>query len=242
MKLAILSDLHLEYHEDEGAKFIESLNPEGVDVLVLAGDIAETEFLGAAIERFCAKYPKVIMIPGNHEYYGSDAGTVTFNFETIEESHSNFHLLDNKILELGGRRFVGTTLWYPFVAPHRTIKWSDFKYVRNLEDWIWIENKKSVDFLTDNVKENDIVITHYLPSPKCIAKKYKGDPTNAFYVTNMEALIEDRKPQLWIHGHTHTHVDIKIGETRVIANPRGYTMFHETVEENRFDDKLKIEV
>src|SRR5450631_3269273 len=39
MKLQIMSDLHLEMHADRGAEFIRSLDPTGVDVLVLAGDI-----------------------------------------------------------------------------------------------------------------------------------------------------------------------------------------------------------
>ena len=39
MKLQIMSDLHLEMHADRGAEFIRELDPTGVDVLVLAGDI-----------------------------------------------------------------------------------------------------------------------------------------------------------------------------------------------------------
>jgi Icc-related predicted phosphoesterase len=242
MKFTIMSDLHLEFHEDNGIGFIESLDPKDNDAIILAGDIAEKEFLGPVIALLCAKYPHVIMVPGNHEYYGSDAGTVSFNFDLIKESHSNFHLLDNDVLELDGQRFVGTTLWYPYVSPHKTIGWSDFRYILKFGDWVWEENKKSVNFLTDNVEKDDIVITHYLPSAKCIAKKYEEDPSNVFYLTNMEALIEERKPKIWVHGHTHTHVDVKVHDTRVIANPRGYTMFHETVEENGFDDQLTIEV
>jgi len=242
MKLAIMSDLHLEFHKDGGKEFIKSLDPTGVDALVLAGDIAEVKYFDEAIKLFCDKYKKVLFVPGNHEYYGSDAGTVSFNFEIIKECHSNFHLLENEVLEIDGQRFIGTTLWYPFVSPHKTDHWSDFKYIINFNDWIWKENTKSVNFLTDNMKKDDIVITHYLPSSKCIAKKYKEDPFNVFYLTDMEALIEERGPKLWFHGHTHSHVDLKIHDTRIIANPRGYTMFHETVEENGFDDKLIIEV
>jgi Icc-related predicted phosphoesterase len=242
MKLAIMSDLHLEYHDDEGESIIKNLDSTGIDVLILAGDIAESPCLEKAIGLFCAKYPKVIFVPGNHEYYGSDAGSVIHNFDLIQEKYSNLHILDNKILELEGRRFIGCTLWYSFVSPEKTWDWSDFKYIRNFGDWVWDENKKAKQFLDDNLKEGDIVISHYLPSPKCINPKYKSDKTNVFYLSNMEALIEDRKPSLWIHGHTHAHVDTKVEDTRIVANPRGYTMFHETVEENGFDDKFTIDV
>jgi len=39
MKLQIMSDLHLEMHADRGVEFIRHLDPTGVEVLVLAGDI-----------------------------------------------------------------------------------------------------------------------------------------------------------------------------------------------------------
>jgi predicted phosphodiesterase len=40
MHIQLLSDLHFEFHADHGQSFVESLDPRGVDVLVLAGDIA----------------------------------------------------------------------------------------------------------------------------------------------------------------------------------------------------------
>jgi hypothetical protein len=39
MKLQIMSDLHFEMHADGGAELIREVDPTGVDVLVLAGDI-----------------------------------------------------------------------------------------------------------------------------------------------------------------------------------------------------------
>ena len=44
MKLQIMSDLHLEMHADGGAELIRELDPTGVDVLVLAGDITTARY------------------------------------------------------------------------------------------------------------------------------------------------------------------------------------------------------
>lgn len=55
-----------------------------------------------------------------------------------------------------------------------------------------------------------------------MAPRYAGDPLNAFFLCDMEALIEERKPHWWIHGHTHEPCDYRLGATRVVANPRGY--------------------
>ena len=43
MRLQLLSDLHFEFHRDGGRSFVDSLDPGGIDVLVLAGDIAVGE-------------------------------------------------------------------------------------------------------------------------------------------------------------------------------------------------------
>jgi Icc-related predicted phosphoesterase len=40
--------------------------------------------------------------------------------------------------------------------------------------------------------------------------------------SDMDELILEHQPCLWIHGHTHESFDYEIGKTRVICNPRGY--------------------
>lgn len=242
MKIQLMSDLHFEFHSDGGEEFINSLDPSGVDALILAGDIANIDSINKPIELLCNKYKRIIMSLGNHCYYNSDAGSVLFNFEQLSEKYSNFHFLDNSILELEGQRFLGSTLWFPYVPEEYCRDFSDFRYIKNLSSWVFEENKKSVGFFKDNLKENDIVITHHLPSSKCVAEKYKYDSGNCFFVCGMDDLILERNPKLWMFGHTHSHVDMSIGKTRMLANPRGYVMYGETIEGNGFNDKLIIEV
>ncbi len=54
MKVLVLSDLHLEFHKDDGLSFIESLNTD-VDVLVLAGDITKYYLISYVLGEFCKK-------------------------------------------------------------------------------------------------------------------------------------------------------------------------------------------
>jgi hypothetical protein len=42
------------------------------------------------------------------------------------------------------------------------------------------------------------------------------------YGSNLDALLEDCGPALWIHGHVHDSFEYKIGGTTVACNPRGY--------------------
>jgi len=49
-----------------------------------------------------------------------------------------------------------------------------------------------------------------------------GDAINPAFASDLENLILEFQPELWIHGHIHTACDYTIGKTRVICNPRGY--------------------
>ena len=47
----------------------------------------------------------------------------------------------------------------------------------------------------------------------------------AAYASDLDMLIEDRQPRLWIHGHVHQALDRTIGVTRVVCNPLGYNTY-----------------
>jgi predicted phosphodiesterase len=67
-----------------------------------------------------------------------------------------------------------------------------------------------------------IVMTHHAPSRSSVPKNWWGDPINAAYASDLDALIEETRPHLWVHGHIHSSADYRIGATRVVCNPRGY--------------------
>ena len=49
-------------------------------------------------------------------------------------------------------------------------------------------------------------------------------------------------PVLWIHGYTHTTFDYRVGNCRVVCNPRGYKLWGGDFEVDDFDPALVIEV
>jgi predicted phosphodiesterase len=85
------------------------------------------------------------------------------------------------------------------------------------ESRIYIENELAQPF--DGIT---IVMTHHAPSGRSVPEFRRGDPINAAYASDLEALIERAQPQLWVHGHIHSSSDYRIGSTRVVCNPRGY--------------------
>lgn len=57
---------------------------------------------------------------------------------------------------------------------------------------------------------------------RSISPIYAGEPLNAAFASNLDALVADTSAVLWVHGHTHSAADYAIGRTRVLGNPRGY--------------------
>ena len=86
-----------------------------------------------------------------------------------------------------------------------------------------------------------VVITHFAPARGSIAAKFAGSPLNACFVSDLESQIRRWQPALWLHGHVHDSVDYRIGNTRVVANPRGYAP-KGVVENQSFDPTLTIDV
>ena len=72
--------------------------------------------------------------------------------------------------------------------------------------------------------ETVVVITHHAPSPICVRPWYHDSKVNGAFASNLDDLIERYRPRLWIHGHMHDPVDERIGATRIIANPHGFSL------------------
>lgn len=88
-----------------------------------------------------------------------------------------------------------------------------------------------------------VVITHHAPHRKSLAPEYATDWVSGAYVSELpEAFFE--VPELWIHGHTHTSFDYRVGDCRVVCNPRGYMLGsrNRVPENDDFDPALVLEV
>ena len=76
--------------------------------------------------------------------------------------------------------------------------------------------------MASNTDAHNVVISHHAPSPRSIAPQYEGNKLNPAFISDLETMIANNSIALWIHGHTHTAFDYRIGGTRVVCNPRGY--------------------
>jgi predicted phosphodiesterase len=225
MKIQLMSDLHFEFGRSVPA-FLEGQSADP-DVLVLAGDIESARFpstLRLTLQAFCAKFRRVVYVPGNHEYYKTDAPEAHRLIVGLAKNLPNLTVLDCCAAEIEGRRFLGGSLWFRRhvdVARYREAL-NDFSLIGQFEPWVYEENERCIAFLERELRAGDIVVTHHLPSQRSVAPQFKGSPINMFFVCDVEPLILQRKPALWMHGHTHVDCDYTLGETRVVCNPLGY--------------------
>lgn len=221
MHINFLSDLHLDL-DDKPEKFLRSIDRVPSDVLVIAGDVANGLEGVRYLEKLCEIFFNlpIVYVCGNHEYYGLPRDHLLQELQALTSRYENLHFLNRETVEIKGQRFVGTTLWYPRPSSEA---WSDFHEISAFRDWYEEEAKLDEEFLLDNLRKNDILVTHMLPSWKCVAPRWREAKSNQFFVHNVEPIIADRKPSYAFFGHTHESIDVILdGGTRAISNPRGH--------------------
>lgn len=238
MKISIVSDIHTECFFDEGVfKKLEERSKE-IDALIVAGDLSNGKHLGPSLKRLVDNFENVVYVTGNHEYWHTTIEKLEETICNFASKHTNLHYLNNSSATIKGQRFLGTTLWFPDTLKARLNKtgytedffgrkkytWSDFENIKGFDNWIWGKFEEQSNFIKDNVKKEDIVVTHYLPFPESIHQKYLNDSCNCFFLSDLTDKLRKIKslPKLFIHGHTHESFDYMIEDSRIICNPVGY--------------------
>lgn len=248
MKIQIISDLHQEFG-------LSDLSFDNADVVVLAGDIN----LGTkGVDWIKTKIPDkpVIYVLGNHEYY---KGSYPKTLNKIKEAskNSNVNVLEDSFVDIENIRFHGATLWTDFSLFGSPMAYgslcqnqmNDYKQIRRDPSYSKmrsIDTFKIHQFSRQWLKESlensqglkNIVVTHHAPSLQSVPEHFKKDPVTSAYASNLEYFISEYQPLYWVHGHIHTPMRYKIGETEIICNPHGYI----TEKYNGYDKKLIIEV
>jgi predicted phosphodiesterase len=226
MRLRILSDLHCEFHHDEGKDFMSFQHDDDYDVIVIAGDLTLATMASKTFMHIqnAAQGRQIVYVLGNHEYYRSTPTEARDLLKNIEKSIKNLHVLDDNFVVIDNVRFVGSTLWFEHSGEHEQFdkNLSDFSAIKGFRPWIGTKSKVCKSFIWDNVRERDVVVTHHMPHALSIHQCYKGSLLNRYFIHDVTNVVENRNAQLWIHGHTHSSVDYRVGTTRVVCNPYGY--------------------
>jgi Icc-related predicted phosphoesterase len=265
MRVHVFSDLHLEFGDCAFPPEVRA--GRLADLVLLAGDIhTRRRGLAWAAQTFATP---VAMIFGNHEAYGDNlTASIAAQRNSAAGSSVRMLERETWTLAAANGtpvRIITATLWTDFALfgadqqarmmdeAHRAM--NDFQMIGIVDDGLWKSQRllTPVDCLrlhhesrayiesqlTQPFDGISIVMTHHAPSGRSVPEFRQGDPINAAYASNLEALIERTRPQLWVHGHIHSSSDYMIGSTRVVCNPRGYFPSHLNPD---FDPALAIEL
>ena len=223
------SDLHLESRKKNPKCFpngnggLQSdTNNNNKYVCVLAGDIGNPreDTYWKFISQVSSAFDYVIIVLGNHEYYGSNyAKTIDFVKLNIKSKNcTNTFLLENNCCFIENCVILGTTLWsdIPSHAEHDILMgMNDYKYIEYFS--IEFQNnlhKKAINFISETfsfIKKHYphlkiIVVTHHAPLLKVTSSpNFKESKSTYAFGTDLPDLIN--LCDTWIYGHTHYNIN-----------------------------------
>ena len=247
MRIQYASDLHTEF----GSRPLRKSDIKG-DVLVLSGDIAgKPEQLAQSLRLLSGDVP-ILYVMGNHEFFGHDFALDPGHYRKAIEGFPHVYLLEDRMVIIQGIRFLGCTLWTDFFGgvqgPSSERGMNDFEYITldggNLR-WTDVadRHRKSLAWLRKELETPfpgpTVVVTHHAPTALSNPPQFAGSPISGAFYSNLDTLIEETKPALWIHGHVHDSCDYVIGQTRVVCNPFGYEGIETNVD---WDPRAMVEV
>lgn len=240
LNIQYCSDLHLEFRENLAFIKTNPLQPIA-PILILGGDImlfSEMHRNNDFFDYVSDNFERTYWIPGNHEYYNSDA------FQRCgmlnENIRSNVHLVNNISVIHGDVRLIFSTMWTRIFAGnawHIERSMNDFRVIKynGLRLSVEIYNELHQDCLKFLKTEIDkpfsgktVVTTHHIPTFLNYPPQFKGDILNEAFAVELDDYIEQSDIACWIYGHHHFNVpDYKIGNTQILTNQLGYVQYGE---------------
>jgi len=218
MKIAVCSDLHLEFGT------IDLTNDDGADVLVLSGDILVAKDLtqyseilqGSRSNKFheffqrCSeRFHNVVYIAGNHEHYHGDFQETYKILKEHLEYLDNVHVLDNEVVEIQDVTFVGGTLWTDLNKRDALTLWhikscmNDFRVIKNgtMKNRVPLYKRDStgsyvVDELNRKVQEG----TKFKDLPKVFTPEDSVEAHETFRAY-IRLVTEDQSKKFVVVGH-----------------------------------------
>lgn len=246
--LRIASDLHLEGFRGHPIEKIESAflpldERDASSILILAGDISsDISQLCNFLKHVRPRFEAVCFVPGNHELYGHrlDVWDAQVRKELAETDVLFSTLGVEQFIHQEDTRFILGTLWSDGGKTEE-----DAQNIESfMRDFYVIKTPEGKKFTTHEMKRlheahrgrieellqelfhgRTIVVTHHLPSYSLCHPRFGGDLNGGFASRCDHLLAGDFivPPDLWVHGHTHDRLSLRLFKTRIECNPRGYT-------------------
>jgi predicted phosphodiesterase len=231
-QIFVISDIHSEFYEDDEERLLSNLPKIKTKFCILAGDVGnvttQPKLLKSVLLDLKTRHEYVLMVPGNHEYYECkyDRDSVLFKLREICDETKTILLFRSNIV-IEGINFIGATLWSA-IDDYGASSINDFSSVfKHKVDYLeaFIDDYRFIkQALYENIGNVNptVVITHHLPTVRLIHPRFKKDPINSAFASEILDLLPTRNIRYWFCGHTHEFGQCKYGDTQIICNPVGY--------------------
>lgn len=234
MTYQIVSDLHIEYKNDELLNPLDFITPKA-DILILAGDIGSLykyKQLKTFLEQICPHFKATIYVPGNHEFYLQDGykpqsfENLNIQLNSLQQHIKKLYILQQSSIIIDDICFVGCTLWSKCLIniPRYIVRIPDMNTLTYLK-----KHDSDVNFLKKMITWNNeqqkkkkmVVVTHHCPTERVLSPNTKKDKFKSLYVSDLEYLINKESVHTWICGHIHQNFDFNLNGTRIVGNQKG---------------------
>ena len=248
MKIQLMSDMHFEF----GWR-LEEMPVQKDTTLILAGDIDNRiQDLELFLYAVGSKYERVIMVAGNHEFYGNDIIERLTELRNI--GPDNFFFMEDNILRIEEEKvlIIGATLWsdpnwgvFHDISDHYKIRHNNH---RLLDSDIREFNAYSTDYIKHMLEKDlglgwrKVVVTHFGPDNRLMNPRWLGQEQMNSYFWASGFQNHFHMASHWLFGHTHDTTNMVIDGCKCIANPHGYVWRDGNKEHYNFDYNLILEV
>lgn len=200
----------------------------------------------------------IVAVLGNREFWGGIYQDRLAELRACAHDHGII-VLHNEAIVIAGVRVLGTTQWTDYALhgdklrftameaartarlDHRRIAWTNEPGRLFGPEEAAVLHAEARRFLNDTLgtpfTAPAFVVMHHAPHPTCCAPRFIGALLDAADASELSDLVAVGRPVLWVHGYVHRSVDLLIGATRILANPRGQGGDHPD-----FDPALVVEV
>ncbi|KAK3639753.1 hypothetical protein LTR56_012330 [Elasticomyces elasticus] len=230
--MTVTSKLSLQYMSDlqlERIHYEHTVTPAG-PVLILAGDIGrfcDYDKYRDFLTNVCNAYELVLLIAGNHEFYGSsrEEGLEAAARPVCElPMHGKLQFLNRGRADIPGSdvTVLGCTL-HSHISPDYTALTNDFERIKNwsvkahneehAKDLQWLKASLK-DIVKNEPQRKVVVVTHYAPLFQSVA--HPMNENNALAQCFSSSALEDVRREVnmpsasyWIFGHTHRNAQLK---------------------------------
>lgn len=219
-------------------------------VLIMAGDISsKPRQLGDFIVDLAKHYMHIVVLPGNHEFYGQirEYQVAIVNQVLADTPNVTYTGLTTASLEFDNVTIVAGTLW----ADGGHSPTERFEVSRCLRDFYVIHDEVILDeapyvgkklFTVDQMTEDNarfksefleliskahpekrlICASHHLPTYELCHPRF-GNMIDGGFACKFDELLQlARTPDVWIFGHTHDTNWVQMYGIQFASNPSGY--------------------